>query len=432
MVTGRGSKNNVMAGLFLLISLALAVGVILVLSDAWEWLRPQNRYFVQFALTDGAEGLDVGAPVKVGGKKVGSVSGLEFVRDPPETGRVIGVKVGIKIHREVTLYRDATALLVVPLLGSNSAINIVEVGNTSVVLASPSGAVLEPKGTLYGHLAPPSFLAQAGYGPAQATQVQVTIESISRASERIDRIAAKAENELDPVLDQVRAMLADAQQVTGSARAAWESRWRQAISDTVVQVSDASRKLVALLEQANAAVATAQGVLDENRPTIRDALANVRALTEKLNGESYDQIRTVLEKASDAMTQFSQTAARANTLLHDQAPELGTILTNARLASEELKLAMSEVRAAPWRALYSPTHKELENERLYASVRVYSAAVGDLRAAAASLEAVSSEPQPTEASRQTARDLAEQLTKAFDRYRNAEEDFLKKWIEAAK
>src|SRR5436190_19532144 len=78
----RGPRNNVLAGIFLLASLALAIAIIFVLSNIWDRLTvPTNRYHVLFSLLEGAEGLDKGAYVKIGGERVGRVVGWEVTRD---------------------------------------------------------------------------------------------------------------------------------------------------------------------------------------------------------------------------------------------------------------------------------------------------------------------------------------------------------------
>jgi ABC-type transporter Mla subunit MlaD len=122
MPTRRGPKNNVLAGLFLISGLALALAIFFILSDAWERLTiPTNRYHVRFTLADGADGLIKGAPVKVGGERVGQVVGWKFITTPD--GRPEGVDVEVQVRAEITLYEDARAMLMLPLLGSNSSIN---------------------------------------------------------------------------------------------------------------------------------------------------------------------------------------------------------------------------------------------------------------------------------------------------------------------
>ena len=127
----RTSRNNVLAGLFLLVSLALGIAVFFVLSSAWERLTVRtNRYIVAFTLADGAEGLDKDAFVKVGGEKVGAVSAWSFRKDE-RTGHIIGVDVEIQVQSEIALYENAIAYLNLPLLGSSTTTRTLSTGSES-------------------------------------------------------------------------------------------------------------------------------------------------------------------------------------------------------------------------------------------------------------------------------------------------------------
>src|SRR6185369_12307770 len=149
----RGSRNNVLAGLFLLGSLALALIVFFSLSAAWERLTvPRSRYIVWFDLAEGADGLGKGAPVKVGGEKVGQVVAWKFVED--KAGTISAVDVEVEIRADIALYENATPLLILPLLGSASTINFPYVGNPETVATfSNQSALLEPGERIHGKLA---------------------------------------------------------------------------------------------------------------------------------------------------------------------------------------------------------------------------------------------------------------------------------------
>jgi N-methylhydantoinase B/oxoprolinase/acetone carboxylase alpha subunit len=127
---------------------------------------------------------------------------------------------------------------------------------------------------------------------------------------------------------------------------------------------------------------------------------------------------------------FALSAERIRILVGQRASDMETAIANARIASDQLKLTMVEVRQAPWKILAAPTgRKELENEVLYDSVRAYASAVSDLRAAAASLDAMTQDN--TRALREADRETIDRITKevqgAFERYEKAERAFLKRW-----
>lgn len=434
----RGSKNNILAGVFLIFSLALGLGVFFVLSNLWERFSvKRHEYNVYFGLAEGADGLDTGAIVKVGGVKAGQVTGWAYARDE-KTGRITGVDIQIEVNADIVLYENATALLILPLLGSSSTINFPDVGDPStVVSARGAGPELESGETLVGHLAPPTFLSQAGYGPDQAKQLQRIIRNAEETTDRINRITAAVEGDLEPRLAQVRQILDDGASLTSDARESWE-QWRARVDSALTNVDESSRKLAAMLDEARAGVedarrviGSAQGMLDENREKVSATLDNIKELSEKLNRDTYAAIMQVMEGANKGMEDFTLAAERVRVLIGRRAGDLETTIANGRLASDQLKLTMVEIRQAPWKLLAAPTgRKELENEVLYDSVRAYAAAVADLRSAASSLDAMTQtgESRPlSELDKQTIDSITRELNGAFDRYQKAERDFLKKW-----
>ncbi len=52
------SRNNILAGIFVTVSLVLAVAVVIVLSDAWQtFLQRTNQYMVTFDFASGVKNL---------------------------------------------------------------------------------------------------------------------------------------------------------------------------------------------------------------------------------------------------------------------------------------------------------------------------------------------------------------------------------------
>lgn len=432
----RTSRNNVLAGLFLLVSLALGLAVFFVLSSAWERLTVRtNRYIVAFTLADGAEGLDKDAFVKVGGEKVGAVSAWSFRKDE-RTGHIIGVDVEIQVQSEIALYENAIAYLNLPLLGSSSSINFPSVGDPlTVTAAQGNNPLLEPGERIAGRLAPPSFLAQAGYGPEQTKQVQSIIANADETTARLNRITQQVEEELDPMLNQISSILADGKTISGDARESFAA-WRSTLSNALDRLKLASEKIVEVLasaqqgvDETRGVIATVQGAVNENKDKVSRALSNVEELTERMKTDVYAVVMEMLDNGKAATSDFAQSAERLRTMVGRRAPDLETTIANARIASDQLKLTSIEVRQAPWKIFAKPEgRKDLENEVLYDSVRTYATAVSDLRAAAASLESISQgNGKPSELDRRTIDDISKAIEDSFKRYQKAEEDFLKKW-----
>lgn len=436
-MAARSSRNNIIAGGFVLGSIALAVAVVIALAGGSNLLNPTNTYTIRFPLEIGAGGVDVGSQVLLGSQPIGKVTRWQFVQAPDGTsGRPTGVDVTCEVRADITIYEDAVAELVVPLLGVGTKINIVSPGTGTAIKAPQNGDPrLEENEILTGQEGMAPFMRQAGYGADQRAQVQKTIAQISEASEKFNRIVTQLEKEFNPDTGQVSGILGDVRSVTRDVSTRWPG-WAEKVDTVLVSGQDFIDKLRPFGDQARegyqAVIDRITSMVDTNRPKVDEAVENARQLAVKANTEGWQQVQDALTKGQNGIDAFREAAERASSLLKEQTPEIRTILANARLASDQLKLTTTEVRAAPWKLLGGPTgKKELENEVLFDAARAYALAASDLKAAAASLEALS-DPRgagPGAFDRTSAADLAKQLESAFSKYQEAEQRFLGRLME---
>lgn len=414
----RGSRNTMLAGALVIASVLLAVIGIIVLAGLGDMIGKRG-YQVRFAINDGVMGLEAGSRVLVGGRPVGAVEELKFELD--ENGFARGVLVTIRITRLITLRQGAAALLISPLLGGSGTINFRSVGE---------GDPLSSSDVIVGRIAPPSLLADAGYGPEQAGQVQ----SILR---RADDLMGK----LDQTVTEVRTIAAD----LSAKWPAWSDRFDAITKD--VQATTA--KGPALAESANARVEeirtvleTARGYLDENRQSVKDTVSSFRAIgadgeafMKRLNTELVDLARSLLEEGNRTLTDAQAAIARVDGLVAEQAPPIRRSMANFRLASDQLTATMLEVRRSPWRLLYRPDKRELEYELLYDAARSYAGAVSDLRSASETIQSLAlaggaggTASGTGSAPVLTSERLAEArrtLDESFLKYQDAEAEFLR-------
>ncbi len=427
MASGRSTRNNVLAGLFVLLTLALGVFIVIIVSNVWGRLGVKTQYVVSFTLLDGAEGLDKGSLVKVGGKHVGHVTQTDFAYDDV-TGEPVGIDVRIDVDPKVRLYEDADVQLLRPLLGTSSTINISPLPAFRPAGLVPAGPprVLPEGGRLYGRLGAPGFLSPGDYA------------KIQEIIDRVNNIVVEVEPRVGPLMDHATASAENIRVITDDARLKWEG-WGKSGDAVMARVETASARIPEIVEsvergvqQGRDFVSSAQAVLDDNRPKIDEAIEYVRELTRKAQGEGYDRVMAALESGRQGLESFAAAAARADELITSKGPELGEMITAGMLATQQLKLTTVEVRAAPWRLLYQPTRKELENELLYNSVRAYSESVSQLRAASEALNATAqraSEPGGDRIDQATLDRLTQRLKTSFEQYQKAEESFMNRWVE---
>lgn len=392
------SRNNVIAGLFVVGAMLLALFISIMVSGAQKRLASTRGYTVRFSLADGASGLKPGSPVMLGGQEVGRVTSIAFGRKD-DSNDVTGVDVRVAIRSDLALHEDAAAYLERPLLGSMSAINIANLGG-----ARPT---LQAGATLLGVVAPPSFLAQAGYGPDQAAQVRELISDAAQAVDSLNRIVQKLEGDIDQGSKGVKTAIDDINAVTAEIRAKTAS-WTARVDSILASADKASGDL--------------RDFVDQNRPGLTTAIESVQRIINRFEGETMSLATDMIKSAKGGADEFREANSRLNRLLKEEEPNIQKILANFRLASDEIKLLGIEARRSPWKLLYSPKTKELDSELFYDAARTYAQAVSDLRAASEALEAVA----PGSPSRETVDTLTARLQAAFKQYEDAERSLLKK------
>lgn len=412
------SRNNVIAGVFVVVSLILAVLISGMVSGAQKRLARTVPYFVRFTLQQGAAGLKADSPVTLGGQQIGRVTRVDFERGAD--GLPTAVLVRVAVRSDIPLFEDAGVFLVKPLLGTLSTVNVAWPGDGSKVGSPQHGDPrLQADEVVQGAIAPPSFLAEAGYGPEQTQQVQQILE-------RLDRVSARVDRELDPMVSSVKKALDDLGQVASELRTKapdWESR----IDSVLAKTDQAADQFNATLKSADETVRSVRSAIDENRPELDRIIASVDKAAAKLSSESVDQLNATLASAREGAGEFASAARQFRALLEQEQPNIERILGNLRLAADQIKLTGIEVRRNPWRLLYQPKTKELESELFYDAARSYATAVSDLRAASEALESVrkSAAGEMTTADRETIQHITTRLDEAFKRYEIAEQNLLK-------
>ena len=432
------ARNNILAGVFLLSGVALAVAVSVVLSGASDALQSSRTYTVLFSIAEGATGIKKGSSVLLGGQEIGKVRGVKFQPGPaslpPKVGSTNGdpakaqppkldIAVEIATRAEFTFFTNAKFYLERPLLGSLSTINIADLGRPGV----NGSTELAPGGSIRGSLAPPSFLAQAGVGDEQVTQVQELIASANRSAARVSSMIERYESKIDRIVD-------DADSTVHHVRERVPV-WSADVDETLAgakKLSPIADDVALGVKEGRDILRKAGNIVDDGAPKISTILTDAQSAMDKVNRETVDKFNRALDDAQKALDVLANAGNQFAGLMREESPNIRRLLANARLASDQLKFAAIEIRSQPWRLLYTPTPKETETSVLYDAARSYAQAVSDLRAASESLEATAAAnstpggaPGAAQASdHETLERLHEELDRAFTRYRDAEKALL--------
>ena len=411
----RGARNNILAGGFVLGALALGVWASFKLSDVPP-MSGLTRFTVRFSLEDGATGLKPGSEVLLAGQQVGRVLSVDFAKD---NGVPTAVDVGVEVRADVKVYEDAGVFLQLPLLGTLSSINISSVGTGAATPFSGASAMVETGDVVRGRLAPPAFLAQAGFGSEQAAQLRASLTSMEASLKRVSAL-------IDKSSPMVESSLADAQHLMAELKGKLKA-WTELVDRTGENLAKASDRLDPMLtkaetalDNAGVAIADIRALVTENQSRITQIIASLESAAKQVDEQTIGEVNAALAKGREALDVFSSSLARLTTVVKQETPSLHRTMANLRIMSDQLKLVAIEVRSQPWRLLHAPTTKELSTQALYDATRAYAAAASDLRAASEALQAVQDDQGAAEAS--------EHLSGALEKYRAAERALVERLI----
>lgn len=422
MAPSQRSRNNLKAGIFVVTGLVLAFVVIVMVGDVDRFLSSRSDYVLRFGIGLGVDGVVPGSPVKIGGLSAGRVVA---VAPEMEDQRVVGALVTVELDSTLALYTNARIERVAPLLGGTAAIHIDDVGGPQGGRRLADGEVMDVGGgTAGGGL-------RRLVGEQNAQRISDILANLDRTLAAIGR---DYDTSLGPGIRQLGDALADAREVIASIRAD-VPQWRARIDSTLRNVDEASTRLSPLLEDGRALVGDLRdgtgkivAAVDDNRGSIDEIVRNVRvssddlrAILQRVRSEMLDRVDALFDQANRGLIAFGDVGERLRSEIDALSPDLESALADARLMAEQLKLAAIEVRRSPWRLLYRPTDKELENELLFDAARSFAMAASDLRSSAETIDRVLSRDaeflrsQPEQAQR--VRDL---LTGALQRYEQAQ------------
>ncbi len=161
-------RNALRAGIFMLVSLALIVFVIVAISGAAKFTQSFKTYPVAFSMQDDIGGLRPGDDVRIGGLKVGSVRDIQIDQERS------AVVVFIDIPAKYILARNAAVQVQHGLTGV-AGININDLGR---------GATLASNDSLRGN--PDAITDFTHQLAAMAPDLRQTLANVKIASDKLN------------------------------------------------------------------------------------------------------------------------------------------------------------------------------------------------------------------------------------------------------
>jgi ABC-type transporter Mla subunit MlaD len=376
-------RNAFKAGLFIVVSLVLIIGVIVAIKGVGRIIEPQQVRTATFTLADDISGLRLGDDVRVGGLKVGAVRSLA-IEPPADENAQPHIFVTYHIPRRIVLRQGAR-------VGVQSTIT----GTSSL-----------------------NFDAQ-GTGPALADNAPLPGKPSGYTT------LMNTASELGP---QIKQLVADVRTVT-------LPKVNTAVDHAGGLASDARAKFPTIVARYEEVMVKIRDLLGDTTPDIRGTLANLNKTTGTLKDKlppAMDKADTLLAKLNTTIDNTQGTLKDLVTTLENAKAITGTLrsvvvqnrsrlddmVRSAKSASDNLKFATEEIRRSPWRLLYKPRPNEMANLNLFDATRAFASGAGDLSDASAALRDALKDPH---ADPQRVQKLIDQLDQSFSKFQQVEQ-----------
>ncbi len=408
------ARNNVRAGVFVTVTLMVAIGVIVVLTDIWDGLtRPVDKYTVTFDVAGGVRDLGEGADVRIGGVVMGKVLAVAPRIRSGETFDKIDVD--FSIYRPAVLYADAQILVTAPLIGADAWLDIPSVGTLEGGSFPEDGiAGIASIGALTSLL-----------GASNAAKAGGMIDNAKQFSDFLATVEGEYEQRVVPILDNADSAAVDIAALTKTIRQDNWPIWSASVDNVMDWANTTTGTLDEIFEHGRAILADNRPTIDQTLDNVLVSSENIREATQHFNEETQAKIDELLERGKTAMDSAVAVLKNVDERFDEWIPDISDTLANARLASQQLKLTGIEVRRSPWKLFHEPSVNELEHELLYGAARSFALAASDLKAASESVSRVLEfHSDQIAADPQTARRLNTFLLDSLSTYEKAQQDLI--------
>ncbi|MGC8540652.1 MAG: MlaD family protein [Phycisphaerae bacterium] len=378
------------AGVFMLLSIMLILVLIVAIKGFARVFEPVQVRAARFSLRDDLGGLQVGDNLRVAGFTVGEIQSIRLITNVKKPF----VRVTFTMPKKYTLRTGAQVVIGGTITGT-SWLNFESLG---------SGKPLPPDYVLTGR---PSGISHAlatvaSLAPqikAMVTQVRTTTVPLINAD--LTKFGATA--------DSIRTAATSASGVLQSVHGE--------IKPVVAKYNAAADKTAYAMDQAGK-------LLHSGR---KGAIVNINALTADIK----KAIPALLAKAQSDLNQvhatFTNSTAltqQAKSLLTQNQDRINSIIRALHGASVNLKIFAVEIRHSPWRLLYKPSKKDINNVEIYDAVREFDQAARHLQHAADVLKASAVNPQ-NPAQQAQLHQLMRKLNTTFNQFQQVETKFWK-------
>ncbi len=400
-------RNNVRAGIFVSVTLIMAILTVIVLTNALQGLfSTSNDYIVVYDVSSGVRNLKEGAEVRVGGMSFGEV--LSIVPRVSEGAPFEQIEVKFSVKSPVELFANAEILVTSSLIGSDAWLDIPSVGTPDAGPVPDDGvAGIATVGALTGLL-----------GPGNASKASAMIEDAKEFTSFMASVPDEYQQRVVPILTNTESATEDFAALASTVRDENWPVWSANVDRVLDWATSATDDFDAIL-------VNGRGILEDNRPKINNTVDNIESATETFNTTTLAKLHGLLDTGQESMDNALAVLENVNREFDSWMPDVHDMLANFRLTAQQLKLTAIEVRRSPWKLLYTPSPSEVEHELLYAAARSFASAASNLKASAGSMQRVlDRHGEEALTDPKTVQRLNKYLIESLDHYEKAQQRLL--------
>ena len=402
-------RDHFKAGLFVIAGIVLAIVVIFILADLDRLFEQQQTIKVYYPLDEGLQGLKNGAAVTLGDQPIGNVTLIEDKIDKSEDGamRVVGKIVIASIPERYDIFRNAIIELKAPLIGSGTSLNIRHVG-----AEIPYNEDTPITGHIAGNAQVQELIRETGIGSEQRQQIGNIIANI-------EALTTALREDIPAITNSTKQMMSNANTAVNDLKET-AMKLRNVTDHIEKRSTDWLNRVDRMTLSADQTLTTARDLVQDKDATLRQSVDNVYQVTQTIKDKTVVQITDALDQAISAIENFRLTSGHLKTFVVGQRPVLERAMANAKLTTDQLKLAAIEIRRQPWRLLYEPDNQEIQTDNLYDAARSFALAASTLQATSESLQALSDDQTINQ---QQVKNTLDYLESVFTKFEDAEAVF---------
>lgn len=399
-------RNSLKAGLFIVISIALIIAVIIGIKGAGRFLEPQQTCQVTFKLTDDVGGLREGDDVRVGGLRAGVVRDLDYISAADGKPMIV---VSFSLPRRIELKQDARISIQTTVTGTSN-LNIDNLG-TGAPLAAGERLVGKPSGlsallATAGEIAPEIKGVIADVRQTTLPKVNTAVDkagdtmtTFKTTGENATELIKTIKSKIDPIVERYNAVADKGKEALGHIGDVFgESKadFKTTVANLAAGTGTVKEKLPGIMDKLDSGLAKAEKVIDgitDSLDDVKKTVANTREITDSVKG-----------------------------VINGNRSKIDGMIASLKTTGDNLKFASAEIRRSPWRLLYKPGPGEVANLNLFDSARQFAEGANDLNDASSALRDALKDPN---ISKEEIEKLVGKLDASFQKFTQVESELWK-------